>query len=258
MRKGLMFGLAALAALSSGTMVTTSARAAGEAVALPQHTWSFDGVFGSFDRASVQRGLQVYREACAACHGLKYIAFRNLADLGYSDDEIKAMAAEVLIVDGPDDEGEMFERDGRPADYFPSPFPNDKAAAAANGGAVPPDLSLMAKARPDGPTYIRALLMGYEDPPADFALAEGSNYNRYFPGHQIAMAAPLFEDGVEYADGTPATVEQMATDVANFLMWTAEPKLEERKGMGLKVIIFLLVFTGILYAAKRKIWADVH
>ena len=254
MRKGLIFGFAALAAIASVT-ASGAARAAGEAEPLPHVEWSFDGPFGTFDRAALQRGLQVYREVCAGCHSLKYIAFRDLAALGYDEDELKAIAAEYTVVDGPDDEGEMFERAGRPSDYFPSPFANDKAAAASNGGAVPPDLSLMAKARVGGPTYAYALLTGYQDPPADFP---GDNYNLYFPGHQIAMAAPLFEDGVEYADGTPATVEQMAKDVSHFLMWTAEPKLENRKGMGIKVLIFLVVFTGVLYAAKRKVWADVH
>jgi len=253
MRKGLMFGLAALAAAYSG-----SALAAGDGPPLPQREWSFDGPFGTYDRAALQRGLQVYREVCAGCHSLKYVAFRNLADLGYDEDERKAIAAEYTVTDGPNEDGEMFERAGRPSDYFPSPFPNAKAAAASNGGAVPPDLSLMAKARAGGANYTHALLTGYDEPPADFDLAEGTNYNTYFPGYQIAMAAPLFEDGVEYADGTPATVDQMASDVSHFMMWAAEPKLEDRKGMGLKVLLFLIVFTGVLYAAKRKVWADVH
>ena len=259
MRKGLIFGLAALAAVAGGlSFAPQGARAAGEAIALPQRQWTFDGMFGYFDRAAAQRGLQVYRAVCAGCHGLKYIAYRNLADLGYSEDEIKAFAAEATVIDGPNDEGEMFERDGRPADYFPSPYPNDKAAAAANGGALPPDLSLIAKARPDGANYIHALLTGYVDPPADFELAEGTNYNAFYPGHQIAMAQPLWGDDVEYADGTPATIDQQASDLTYFLMWAAEPTLEARKGMGVKVLLFLLVMTVILYAAKRKVWADVH
>ncbi len=255
MRKGLMLGIAALAAIASANL-SGPASAAVQTVPLPKVEWSFDGAFGTFDRAAMQRGLQVYREVCAGCHGLKYIAFRNLADLGYNEDEIKAIAAEYTVVDGPNDEGEMFEREGRPSDYFPSPFPNERAAAAANNGAAPPDLSLMAKARAGGATFIYALLTGYDEPPADFP--EGANYNTYFPGNQIAMAQPLYEDGVTYADGTPATVEQQAKDLAHFLMWTAEPKLEDRKGMGIKVLIFLVVFTGVLYAAKRKVWADVH
>ncbi len=225
---------------------------------LPEYTWSFDGVFGQFDLPAAQRGLQVYREVCAGCHSLRFVAFRDLAALGYNEDQIKAFAAEATVVDGPDDEGEMFERDGRPADRFPSPFPNEKAAAAANNGSAPPDLSLMAKARPHGPNYLRALLTGYADPPEDVEVMEGQSYNPYFPGMRIAMAPPLFEEGVEYQDGTEATVDQMAADVTQFLMWAAEPKLQERKQMGLKVILFLLVLTGILYAVKRKVWADLH
>ena len=237
---------------------STQAQAA-EGKALPDYSWSFDGVFGKFDRAALQRGYQVYREVCAGCHAMRLVAFRNLTDLGYDVDQIKAFAAEATVVDGPDDEGEMFERDGRPADRFPSPFPNDKAAAAANGGALPPDLSLMAKARPHGPSFIRALLAeGYEEPPADFEILEGQNYNSYFPGNRIAMAAPLDEDLVEYQDGTEANVDQMSADVAHFLMWTAEPKMEQRKQMGIMVVLFLLVFTGVLYAIKRKVWAELH
>jgi len=257
MRKGLLIGLAALAATA---MVPAAgpASAAEEAIELPQLEWSFDGPFGTYDRAALQRGLQVYREVCATCHSLKYVSFRNLADLGYNEDEQKGIASEYTIADGPNDEGEMFERPGVASDYFPSPFPNEKAAAAANGGAAPPDLSLIAKARADGPNYIHALMVGYVEPPADFELAEGTNYNAYFPGHQIAMAQPLYEDGIAYADGTPATIDQMAADVAHFLMWAAEPKLEARKHTGLKVLIFLVVFTGVLYAAKRKVWKDVH
>jgi ubiquinol-cytochrome c reductase cytochrome c1 subunit len=250
--KKLMTAALAVLALGSGT-----AQAA-EGAAIPEQDWSFDGIFGTFERAQVQRGLQVYREVCAACHGLRLVAFRNLEAIGYDEESIKALASEYTFTDGPDDQGEMYEREGLPSDRFPSPFPNDKAAAAANNGAAPPDLSLIAKARKGGPDYTRALLMGYEEPPADREMPAGASYNIYFPGNQIAMPPPLFDDGVEFADGTPATVEQMATDVAAFLMWTAEPNLEERKAMGLKVLIFLLVFTGVLYAAKRKIWADLH
>ena len=316
MRKGLVFGLAALAAIASPPAADRAAAAEG-GPPLPQLEWTFDGPFGTYDRHSLQRGLQVYREVCSVCHGLKYIAFRNLADLGYNEDEIEAIAAEYIVTDGPNDEGDMFERPGLPSDYFPSPFPNEKAAAAANGGAAPPDLSLMAKARPDGANYVHAILTGYEglvpdavlqwifehetqkridayelahdeylekldaynekvksDPSArkpveparpepvesveDLGLAETSNFNAYFSGYGIAMAQPLYEDSVAYADGTPATVDQMAQDVSHFLMWAAEPKLEDRKHTGIKVLIFLVVFTGVLYAAKRKVWKDVH
>ena len=247
----------ALGALLGLVLGATSAPAA-EGIEIPAQDWSFDGPFGLFDRAQLQRGLQVYREVCSGCHGLKYVAFRNLADLGYNEDQIKAFAAEATITDGPNDDGEMFEREGRPSDYFPSPFPNDKAAAAANNGAVPPDLSLMAKARFGGPDYIHALLTGYEEPPAEFSVMEGLNYNAYFPGHQIAMAQPLNDDSVEYADGTEASLDQEARDVAAFLMWTAEPKLENRKTAGIWVLMFLLFATGVTYAAKKRIWADLH
>jgi ubiquinol-cytochrome c reductase cytochrome c1 subunit len=231
---------------------------ASEGKALPDCSWSFEGLFGTFDRAALQRGLQIHREVCAGCHGLRLVAFRNLADLGYGEDEIKAIAAEYIVIDGPDEEGEMFEREARASDRFPSPFANVQAAAAANNGAVPPDLSVITKARVGGPTYIRALLDGYHEAPADFVLLEGLSYNVYFPGNQIAMAAPLDVDAVEYHDGTKATVDQMAADVATFLMWAAEPALEERKQTGIKVILFLIVLTALLYAIKRKVWADVH
>jgi ubiquinol-cytochrome c reductase cytochrome c1 subunit len=231
---------------------------AAEGAALPDRDWSFSGIFGKFDRGAMRRGLQVYREVCSGCHSLKMIAFRNLEALDYSEDEIKAIAAEYFVEDGPDDEGEMFEREALPADRFPSPFPNAKAAAASNNGAAPPDLSLMTKARDGGADYLHALLTGYTDPPDGIELLDIQSYNLYFPGNITAMAPPLEEDFVEYEDGTPATVEQMATDVTTFLAWAAEPEMEERKSMGIKVILFLLVFTGILYAVKRKVWADLH
>jgi ubiquinol-cytochrome c reductase cytochrome c1 subunit len=248
---------AALGAFLGLVLGAASAQAA-EGTKLPELDWSFDGPLGLFDDAQLQRGLQVYREVCSGCHGLKYVAFRNLADLGYNEDQIKAFASEATIVDGPNDEGEMYEREGRPSDYFPSPFPNAKAAAAANNGAAPPDLSLMAKARFGGPDYIHAILIGYEEEPAEFEVLEGLNYNVYFPGHQIAMAPPLFDDAVTYADGTEASVDQMARDVAAFLMWTAEPKLENRKTAGLWVLTFFLFVTGVTYATKKKIWANLH
>ena len=231
---------------------------AAEGTALPARDWSFSGIFGQFDRGAMQRGFQVYREVCSGCHSLRLIAFRNLEALGYDEDEIKAIAAEYTIEDGPDDEGEMFERPGLPADRIPSPFANTKAAAAANNGAVPPDLSLMIKARNGGADYLHALLTGYVDPPDGVEVLDVQNYNLYFPGNLTAMAPPLSEDAVEYGDGTPATVEQMASDIVNFLAWAAEPTMEERKRMGIKVILFLLAFTGVLYAAKRKVWADLH
>jgi ubiquinol-cytochrome c reductase cytochrome c1 subunit len=270
--KRFMFGI--LAATFGLTLTTAEAAVTPPP---PKQEWSFDGIFGTFDRAALQRGLQVYREVCSGCHSLRYVAFRNLVDLGYNQLEIKTLAAEATVIDGPDDDGEMFERDGIPSDYFPSPFPNAKAASAANAGASPPDLSLIAKARKGGPDYVYAILTGYEELPEnwkdleeydflprDFRLQEGLSFNRYFPGHQIAMAdqiamaAPLAGGVVEYADGTEATIEQMGHDVSTFLMWTAEPKLEVRKAWGVKVMIFVFVMTVLLYFVKRKVWAGLH
>ena len=219
--------------------------------------WNWQGAFGLFDPAALQRGLQVYLEVCAVCHSLNFVAYRNLTELGYNEEQVKAFAAEYEVEDGPDADGEMFLRPARPADRFASPFPNDQAARASNNGALPPDLSLIVEARPGGVDYLYALLTGYGEASEEFELLEGMTFNTYFPSQQIAMPQPLFEDGVEYADGTQANVEQMARDVSAFLTWTAEPYLEERKSLGLKVLIFLLVFTAMLIAVKRKVWADV-
>lgn len=218
--------------------------------------WKHSGPFGTFDRARAQRGLVVYKEVCAACHSLKYVAFRNLTGIGLSAEEVKAFAKEYEISDL-DDEGEIVDRPGKPSDYFPSPFANDAQAAAANGGKAPPDLSLISKARANGDNYVHALLTGYMDAPDDFDVGE-ANYNPYFEGRKIAMAAPMDDDAVEYADGTPATVDQMAKDVVVFLAWAAEPKMEARKNLGVKVMIFLLLFAGLMYAVKRRVWADLH
>ena len=228
---------------------------ANEEIHYPQEKWSFDGPFGTYDRASLQRGFQVYKQVCSACHGLQYLSYRNLVDIGLTELQVKALAAEVTVNDGPNDDGEMFERPGLPSDHFKSPFANEKAARAANGGALPPDLSLIIKARHDGANYVHALLTGYEKPPADIKVNPGQYYNKYFPGHQIGMPPPLNSEGqVTYIDGTKATVDQMSQDVTNFLTWAAEPKMEDRKAMGVKVMLFLIVFAGIMYAVKRKIW----
>ncbi|WP_449265826.1 cytochrome c1 [Ferrovibrio xuzhouensis] len=247
---------ALVAALALG--VVAPAFAAEGEVELPKLDWSFNGVFGTYDRAQLQRGYKVYKEVCSSCHSMKYIAFRNLGDIGYNEAQVKALAAGYQITDGPNDDGEMFQRPGLPSDIFPAPFANEKAARAANGGAYPPDLSLLAKAREGGPNYIHAILTGYVDAPADFTVAEGKSYNKYFPGYNISMPKPLSDDQVTFDDGTKSTLDQQATDVAAFLMWTAEPKLEERHRMGFKVIIFLVVLTGLFIAAKKRIWRDVH
>lgn len=247
------------AAFATGIAVDAAPAAAAEARAeLLTRSWQHEGFFGSFDRAAAQRGLQAYREVCAGCHGLKYVAFRNLTALGYTEEQVEALAAEYIVVDGPNDEGEMFEREGLPFDYFPSPFANEKEAAFINGGVAPPDLSVMTKARADGTNYLYSLLRGYEEPPPDVEIRDGSYYNKYYPGHWIAMPPPLYEDGITYADGTPATIEQMAADLSVFLTWAAEPKLEERKQTGLKVLLFLITLTGLFYATKLKVWADTH
>ena len=239
-------------------LVTGSAMAS-EGPKLAAQNWSFGGIFGTFDRATLRRGVQVYNEVCASCHSLKLVAYRNLGDVGYSAEEVKAIAAEFEVTDGPNNDGDMFTRPALPADRFAAPFENDNAARAANNGALPPDLSVITKARKGGSDYIYALLSRYaEDPPAGFELSDGMYYNEVFPGHQIAMSPPLGEDAVEYADGTKATTAQMSKDVTTFLVWAAEPEMEERKRLGIKVMLFLLVLTGLLYALKRKIWSDLH
>ena len=248
-----VMGAAAAAIVFAGLAGPASA-AVGE---IEKQNWSFDGVFGKFDKAALQRGFQVYKEVCAGCHGLEYIAFRNLTELGLNVDQVKAIAAEYEVEDGPDDEGEMFTRPAILSDILPSPFANDNAARASNNGALPPDLSLIAKARTGGPDYLHALLTGYVDAPADVKINEGMSYNPYFPGNQIAMPPPIDDDAVEYTDGTPATVDQMSLDVVQFLMWAAEPKLEIRKRMGIKVILFLRVLTALFYASKRKVWSRI-
>lgn len=241
--------------------------------------WSFAGPFGRFDTAQLQRGFQVYKEVCSNCHSMKLIAFRNLADPGgphFTADQVKALAATYKVSDGPNDAGDMFERPGRPSDHLPSPFANDQAAAAANNGAAPPDLSLMAKARAaergpvwtvldfltqyqeSGPDYIHALLTGFQDPPPGVKIPENTHYNPYFlNAASLAMPPPLAAGQVAYTDGTPTTVDQYARDVAAYLMWTAEPHLVERKRLGFEVFVFLLVFAGLMYLTKKRVWAEV-
>ncbi len=223
-----------------------------------QMVWPFEGIFGTFDRQAAQRGAQVYLEVCSACHGLNHLYYRNLISLGFSEGEIKEIAGSKMVLDGPDDMGEMFERKAIPSDVFVSPYPNEAAARAANNGAHPVDLSLIVKAREDGANYIYSLLTGYQDPPKDVVLMNGLYYNPYFEGGQLAMPAPLTAQQVEYMDGTPATVEQMARDVTIFLQWAAEPEMEHRKSMGLKVMIFLTIFTVFFFIAKKRIWRNIH
>ena len=258
MRRHSFLAFVTVLILAFGGLAQNPSRAAEAGAELPEYHWSFGGLFGHYDKAAAQRGLQVYTEVCASCHGLQYVAFRNLQDLGYSEEEVKAFAERFTVTDGPNDQGEMFERPASPSDLFPAPFPNDAAARAANGGALPPDLSVIAQAREGGPDYLAALMIGYEEPPEDVEMQPGLHYNKYFPGGQIAMPQLLYDGSVSYADGTEATPEQMARDVSHFLMWAAEPHLEERKEMGIKVLLFLIVLTALLYAMKRRIWQDLH
>ncbi len=245
----------------------------------PKNRWSFAGPFGIYDRGQLQRGFKVYREVCSTCHGLKLVAFRDLAapgGPGFTTAEAQAIAAEYKVQDGPNDQGEMFERPGRLADYFPPPFPNEQAARA-RFNAVPPDFSVIAKGRgfergfpfwvfdlitqyqEQGPDYITGLMQGYEEnPPAGFTLPAGTFYNKYFPPHAIAMPPPLSDQRVEYTDGAPMTVEQYAKDISAFLMWAAEPHLNQRKRVGMQVFIFLVIFAGLLFFTKKKVWHQVE
>jgi ubiquinol-cytochrome c reductase cytochrome b/c1 subunit len=256
----------ALAALSLSLSLAASAANAAEGVVKPpKEKWSFDGPIGKFDRAQLQRGYKVYKEVCANCHAASLVRFRNLSQPGgpeFTPGQVTALAATYQIKDGPNETGEMFERPGRAADPFPSPFPNEQAARAANGGAYPPDMSVLAKAREQGPDYIHAILTGYKDEaPAGITLQPGQYYNEYMPGHLIAMPKPIADGQVEYPKGpdgkapVPETVEQYSHDVAAFMMWMAEPHLEARKRLGMQVMIFLALFAGLLYYTKKKVWA---
>ena len=222
--------------------------------------WSFKGITGKFDRSSLQRGYQVYTEVCASCHSMKLVSYRNLGEPGgpeFSVDQVKAIAANFEVEDGPNADGEMFTRPGRPSDKFVSPYPNVQAATAANGGAYPPDMSVLVKARKGGSDYIYSVLMGYEDPPEGFELEDGVYYNKYMDGKKIKMSNPLSEGIVTYSDGTVATEAQMAKDVTTFLTWTAEPHLETRHKMGVKVLIFLTIFSFLVYLSMKRIWSRI-
>jgi cytochrome c1 len=260
-------------------LLTLSARAQEEAATPPMQHWSFAGPFGQYDPQQLQRGFKIYREVCSNCHSLKLVAFRNLADPGgpgFTEAQAAAIAQSFQVTDGPDDKGQMFQRPGKPADYFPLPFPNDQAARAALGGGLPPDMSTLAKARTyeegfpwfiidaftmyqeQGPDYIHAIINGYTKAPAGFPLPPGTYYNEYFPGHAIKMPPPLHDGQVKYTDGTPETLDQYGRDVAAFLMWASEPKLDQRKRLGFQVMLFLIAFTGLLYFTKKKVWHEVE
>lgn len=280
------FQRAMLAAVAVLALSTPAVAAGGDHIEIERQNWSFSGIRGQFDKAQLQRGFQVYEKVCAQCHGLSRVYFRNLVQPGgpeFPEAAIKGLAAEWpnQITDGPNDDGEMFKRPAKLPDPILGPYANEKAARAANNGAYPPDLSLIAKARnPErqsswyvqpflmlgdifsgyqegGPDYLYALLTGYTDPPANFHLGDGMNYNKAFPGHQIAMPAILGDDAVTYEDGTPATRAQHARDVASFLAWAADPSHDQRKRLGWQVIFYLLITSVLLYLGKKRIWASL-
>eukprot|EP00244_Chara_vulgaris_P010516 TRINITY_DN484_c0_g1_i1.p1 TRINITY_DN484_c0_g1~~TRINITY_DN484_c0_g1_i1.p1 ORF type:complete len:270 (-),score=44.70 TRINITY_DN484_c0_g1_i1:1045-1827(-) len=223
----------------------------------PSYPWPHAGIFSSYDHAAIRRGHQVYQQVCASCHSMSMLAYRDLVGVAYTEDEVKALAEEIEVEDGPNDEGEMFSRPGKPSDYFPKPYANEQAARFANNGAYPPDLSLITKARHDGHNYVFSLLTGYREPPAGIKMREGLYYNPYFPGGAIAMPKQLTDGQVEYEDGTPATESQMAKDVVTFLAWAAEPEMEERKLMGIKLIVALsfALITAVYY--RRWKWSPL-
>ena len=269
---GLVFTIVVLTAFGVGAYTAATEEVQHDAAHVfhkpphaPEGGFSFDGPLGKWDQAQLQRGFKVYNEVCAACHSLKYVAFRNLTQLGYNEGQVKAFAASKQVPGIDPVTGEATTRPGLPTDHFPSPYPNDVAARAANNNAIPPDLSLITKARKDGSNYVYSLLTGYGEPSAelkaefpDFETPPGLNYNPYFANLNIAMAQPLaIDDQVTYDDGTKATVDQMAQDVAAFLTWTAEPTLVKRKQTGWAVLGFLLFATILAYLSKQQIWAAV-
>ena len=234
---------------------------AAEKVEYLKTDWSFKGPFGKFDRSALQRGYQVYTEVCSSCHSMKYLSYRNLVQSGgpeFSEAQAKAIAASFEVKDGPNADGEMFMRPGRLSDKFVMPYENEKAAQAANGGAYPPDMTVLVKARGGGVDYIYSLLQGYEDPPTGVTLDDGVYYNKYMYGNKIKMSNQLSDGLVEYSDGTKATVEQMAKDVTTFLMWTAEPHLETRHRMGFKAVVYLIILTVLVYFSMKKIWSRIE
>jgi cytochrome c1 len=264
--------------LAAATLTGPALRTAAAQEAPPRQHWSFSGPFGIYDEGQLQRGFKIYREVCSNCHSLKLLAFRNLADPGgpgFTEAQAAAIAATFQVTDGPNDQGQMYQRPGKISDYFPPPFPNDQAAKAALGGKVPPDMSVLALARSyewgfpqfifdaftmyqeDGPDYIHAIINGYTDPPAGFALPPGGQYNKYFPGGAIGMPKPLSDGQVQYTDGTPTTLDQYGKDIAAFLMWAAEPTLEARKRLGFQVMIFLFALTALMYLTKKQVWHAV-
>ena len=240
------------------TLIPFSAFSEEKKIDFIKTNWSFEGIFGTFDRASLQRGYQVYQEVCSGCHSVQHLSYRNLSEKGgpeFSIDEAKALAAQFEVEDGPNSDGEMFMRPARLSDKFVKPYPNVEASTAANGGAYPPDMSVLAKARAGGADYIYSLLMGYEEAPADFDLDDGVYYNKYMPGNKIKMSEPISDGIVEYSDGTETTKAQISKDVTAFLVWASEPHLESQHRMGFKTIIYLIILITLVYMSKKKVWS---
>ncbi len=257
MRKLILTAVMGLSVVGLGTAFSTGASAS-EGTAPKKISWSFDGMFGTFDRAALKRGSEIYFQVCSNCHSMEYMSFRNLVAIGMDKAAVKKMAAGYDIQDGPNDEGDMFTRPRKLSDPFPAPFANKAAATAANGGAYPPDLSLIVKARTGGADYIYSILTGFVDPaPKEANIPDGAYYNTYFPNHRIAMPPPLSGEDVDYADGTKATMNQEAHDVVTFLAWAAEPEMEARKALGIKVLLFLVVMSVLLYFLKHRIWSRI-
>jgi ubiquinol-cytochrome c reductase cytochrome c1 subunit len=252
-----LLSAAALAAGMSAALIAAPASAQ-EAPTPPAQKWSFDGLFGTYDLAAAQRGFQVYSEVCSNCHSMQLLHYRDLAGIGLNEGQIKAIASNVTVPLGLNDDGTPKEGPATPASQFRSPFANEQAARAALNGALPPDLSLIINAREGHANYVYGILTGFKEAPSGFKLQPGMNYNEYFPGHQIAMPQPLHDGQVTYADGTKSTIAQEAHDVVTFLAWAANPELVERKQIGIRIILFLILMTGITYAVKRKVWSDVH
>lgn len=254
--RSLLAGVVATGLLATGLLA--SPVMAEEEIHMPNIGWKFEKLFGTYDLAAAQRGFQVYSSVCANCHAMQFMHYRDLAGIGLEPEQIKAIAAGVTVVQGLDDQGNPKEGPATPANQFKAPFANDKAARAANNGALPPDMSLIVNAREGGPDYIYGLMTGFTQAPDGFKMQDGMYYNTMYPGHQIAMPQPLQDGTVEYADGTSTSLDQEARDVVTFLSWAANPELVERKQIGVKVILFLVFMTGITYAVKRRLWSDVH
>ncbi|KAM9524921.1 cytochrome c1, heme protein, mitochondrial-like isoform 1-T1 [Salvelinus alpinus] len=249
------FGVLTTSGAGLALMLQQSVKASDLELHPPNYPWTHNGMLSALDHGSIRRGYQVYKQVCSACHSMEYLAFRNLVGVSHTEAEVKVLAEEIEVVDGPDESGEMFTRPGKLSDYFPKPYPNPEAARAANGGALPPDLSYIVSARHGGEDYVFSLLTGYCEPPAGVEVREGLYYNPYFPGQAIGMAPPIYNEVLEFEDGTPATMSQVAKDVCTFLRWAAEPEHDQRKRMGLKLLMGSAILVPLVYYMKRHRWS---